>query len=113
MFVDLFDLFCSWFTYVHMYVCLYLPQAVSFPPLFGIDRDLSQHNHLSEEGELEPALVGCSVAAPFFSAALLQPRQVHAQAGARLGLSAEGSTETASTCQQSQASEIGTQQTRR
>ena len=52
-----------------------LPQAVSFPPQLRIDWDLSRHISLVEEGELEPAVVGCSVAAPLFHAAPLQSRQ--------------------------------------
>jgi len=53
---------------------MYLPQAVSFPPQLWIDWDLFQRSHLVEEGELEPAVVGCSVAAPLFSAEPLQSR---------------------------------------
>ena len=52
-----------------------LPQAVSFPPQLRIDWDLSRRIPLVEEGELEPAVVGCSVAAPLFPAAPLQSRQ--------------------------------------
>ena len=52
-----------------------LPQAVSFPPQLTIDWDLSRRIPLVEEGELEPAVVGCSVAAPLFPAAPLQSRQ--------------------------------------
>ncbi len=39
-----------------------LPQAVSFPPQLRIDWDLSRRILLVEEGELEPAVVGCSIA---------------------------------------------------
>ena len=53
-----------------------LPQAVSFPPQLRIDWDLSRRIPLVEEGELEPAVVGCSVAAPLLSAEPLQPRRV-------------------------------------
>ena len=52
-----------------------LPQAVSFSPQLRIDWDLSRRIPLAEEGELEPAVVGCSVAAPLFPAAPLQSRQ--------------------------------------
>ena len=52
-----------------------LPQAVSFSPQLRIDWDLSRRISLAEEGELEPTVVGCSVAAPLFPAAPLQSRQ--------------------------------------
>ena len=52
-----------------------LPQAVSFPPQLRIDWDFSRRIPLVAEGELEPAVVGCSVAAPLFHAATLQSRQ--------------------------------------
>ncbi len=55
---------------------MYLPQGVSFPPCLGIDWDFFQHLSLAQEGKLLPAVVGCSVTAPLFSAAPLQPRQV-------------------------------------
>ena len=41
---------------------MYLPQAASLLPLLGIERDLFRCSHLAEEVELEPAVVGCSVA---------------------------------------------------
>ncbi len=47
-----------------IYLCMNLPQAVSFPPQLRIDWDLSRRIPLVAEGELEPAVVGCSVAAP-------------------------------------------------
>ena len=52
-----------------------LPNAISFSPERRIDWDLSRRIPLVEEGELEPAVVGCSVAAPLFPAAPLQSRQ--------------------------------------
>ena len=52
-----------------------LPQAVSFPPQLRIDWNLSRCIPLVEEGELEPAVVGCSVAVPLFPAAPLQSWQ--------------------------------------
>ena len=55
---------------------MYLSQAVSFPPSLGIDFDVFQRIPLAKENKLEPAVVGCSVPAPLFSAAPLQPRQV-------------------------------------
>jgi hypothetical protein len=61
--------------HLHIYLCMNLPQAVSFPPQLRIDWDLSRRIPLVEEGELEPAVVGCSVAAPLFPAAPLQSRQ--------------------------------------
>ena len=45
---------------------MYLPQAVSLPPLLRIDRDLFRCRHLVEEVELELAVVGCSVVVPLF-----------------------------------------------
>ncbi len=62
---------------VHLltYLCMNLPQAVSFPPQLRIDWDLSRRIPLVEEGELEPAVVGCSVAAPLFPAAPLEPSE--------------------------------------
>ena len=51
------------------------PQAVSFQAQLRIDRDLSRSIPLVEQGELEPAVVSCSVAAPLFHAATLQFRQ--------------------------------------
>ena len=54
-----------------------LPQAVSFSPQLRIDWGLSRRIPLAEEGELEPAVVGCSVAEPLSRAVPLQPRQAH------------------------------------
>ena len=43
---------------------MYLSQAVSLPPLLRIESDLFQHDSLSQEVQLELALVACSVAVP-------------------------------------------------
>ncbi len=59
------------------YLCMYLSQAVSLPPQLGIDWDFFQRIHLAEEGKLEPAVVGYSVAAPLSPVVPLQPRQAH------------------------------------
>ena len=56
---------------------MYLPQAVPRPPWLGIEWDLFQHSQLVEEVQLEPVVVGYSVAAPLSPAAPLQPRQAH------------------------------------
>ena len=44
---------------VHLliYLCMNLPQAVSFSPQLRIDWDLSRRIPLVEESELEPAVV--------------------------------------------------------
>ncbi len=55
---------------------MYLPQAGSFLSSLGIDWDFFQRIQPAEKNKLEPAVVGCSVPAPLFSAAPLQPRQV-------------------------------------
>ncbi len=90
-----------------------LPQAVSFPPQLRIDWDLSRRIPLVKEGELEPAVVGCSVAASLFHAAPLQFCNPGRRAEARPGLSGVGSLTTISACHRSWASEVGTQRTRR
>jgi len=84
---------------VHLliYLCVNLPQAVSFPPQLRIDWDLSRRIPLVAEGELEPAVVGCSVAAPLlFHAAPLQFCNPGRRAEARPGLSGVGSLTTIS-----------------
>jgi hypothetical protein len=56
---------------------MYLPQAVSLPPLLGIERDLFRYRHLVKEVELELAVVSYSVVVPlFFPATPLQSRQI-------------------------------------
>ena len=59
------------------YLCMYLPQAVSLPPLHLIEWDLFQRIQLAEENKLEPAVVSYSVAAPLSPVVPLQPRQAH------------------------------------
>ncbi len=78
-----------------------LPQAVSFPSQLRINWDLSRRIPLVKEGELEPALVGCSVAAPLLPAAPLQFCNPGRRAEARPGLSDVGSLTTVSACYRS------------
>jgi hypothetical protein len=84
---------------VHLliYLCMNLPQAVSFPPQLRIDWDLSRCIPQVEEGELEPAVVGCSVAAPLLHAASLQFCNPGRRAEARPGFSGVGSLTAVST----------------
>jgi hypothetical protein len=62
--------------HLHIYLCMYLPQAVSLPPLLGIEWGLFRRIPLTEDVQLEPAVTSCSVAAVLFPAAPLQLRQV-------------------------------------
>ena len=70
-----------------IYLCMYLPQAISLPPSLGIERDLFLLNHPAEEVELEPTVVTCRVAMPLVPAVSLRSRQVHrGKSGAFLDL---------------------------
>ncbi len=55
---------------------MYLSQAVSLAPSFGIEWDLFQQGRLMEEDDIEPAEVACSIGVPLYPAASLQSRQV-------------------------------------
>ena len=57
-------------------MCVYLSQAVSLPPLLGIEWDLFRRNHRSEDVEFEPVVVSWSVAVPLWPATSLQSRPV-------------------------------------
>jgi len=52
-------------------VCMYLPQAVSFPLAIGIEWDLFRRTQLVQEAELEPAESSCCVVVPLSPAATL------------------------------------------
>ena len=60
-----------------IYLCMYLPQAISLLPPLGIEWDLFRRIHPSEEVALEPMVGTGSVAAPLSPATPLQSRQVH------------------------------------
>ena len=62
--------------HLHIYLCMYLPQAVSHPPLLGIEWGFFRRIPLAEDVQLEPAMTSCSVAVVLFPAAPLQLRQV-------------------------------------
>ena len=49
---------------VYIYLCMFLPQAISLPPPLGIEWDLFRHIHRSEESALQPSVVTGSVAVP-------------------------------------------------
>ena len=51
-----------------IYLCMYLLQVISRPPLLGIESDLFQCVQLAKEVQFEPAVVTGSVADPPFSA---------------------------------------------
>ena len=55
---------------------MYLPKAVSLPPLLGIEWDLFRRDHLSQDVAFMPLVVSCSVAVPLFPATTLQSRPV-------------------------------------
>ena len=63
---------------VHLltYLSLYLSQAVSLPPLLGIQWDFFRHIPLGPDVELEPMVVSCSFIAPLFPAAPVKTGQV-------------------------------------
>ena len=60
---------------MYIYVCMYPFQAVSLPPLLGTESDLFQRDSLSQEVQLEPALVACSVVVPHVPAVPVQSGQ--------------------------------------
>ena len=62
--------------HICMYLCVYLSQAVSFPPTLGIEWDLYWHVHLAEEDQFEPAVEASSVVAPLFLAEPLRSGHV-------------------------------------
>ena len=55
---------------------MYLSQAASLPPLLGTESDFFQRDSLSQEVQLEPALVACSVAVPHVPAVAVQSGQL-------------------------------------
>ena len=59
-----------------MYLCVYLSQAVSYPPTLGIEWDLYWHVHLAKEDRFEPAVEASSVVAPHFLAEPLRSGHV-------------------------------------
>ncbi len=59
-----------------MYLCVYLSQAVSFPPTLGIEWDLYWHVHLAEEDQFEPVVKASSDVAPLFLAESLRSGHV-------------------------------------
>ena len=59
-----------------MYLCVYLSQAVSFPPTLGIEWDLYRHVHLAKEDQFEPAVETSCVVAPLFLAEPLRSGHV-------------------------------------
>ena len=60
-----------------IYFCMYLSQAISFPPGLGIESDLFACVHQAEEVESEPAEVTCSAVLPPSPTELLHSRHVH------------------------------------
>ena len=57
-------------------LCVYLSQAVSFPPTLGIEWDLCWHVHLVKEDQFEPAVEASSDVAPLFLAEPLRSGHV-------------------------------------
>ena len=57
-------------------VCMYLPQAVSFPLVIGIEWDLFRRTQLVQEVEMEPAEISCCVVGLLCPAATLLSRHV-------------------------------------
>ena len=55
---------------------MYLRQAVSLPPLLGIEWDLFRHIHLVNDVELEPTVVSCSFSELLFPAISVHSRKV-------------------------------------
>ena len=51
-----------------IYLCMYLLQVISRPPLLGIKTDLFQCVQPAKEVQFEPAVITGSVADPTFSA---------------------------------------------
>ena len=58
------------------YLSLYLSQAISLPPLLGIQCDLFRLIQLGQDVEFEPMVVSCSFIAPLFLAAPVKTGQV-------------------------------------
>ena len=55
---------------------MYLPQAVSLPPLPGIEWDLFRHIHIVHDVELEPTVVSSSFSELLFPAISVHSRKV-------------------------------------